>query len=149
MFTGSAERRDICSSAVFSRGVVLVFWVLSGLSLHAGIFTSAKKPDHLVLSPAQVELNGASEEHGLLVTAVMSDGSSLDVTDSARFTSKRPKVVSVSTNGICRPISGGEAEILVEFGGRSAKATIVARAVDKRPTPSFRQDVLPILTKTG
>src|SRR5436190_8893808 len=127
MFTGSVERRDICRSAVFSRGVVLLLWVVSGLSLHAGIFTSTKKPDHLILFPSQVELNGANEEHGLLVTAVMPDGSSLDVTDSARFTSKRPKVVSVSTNGICRPVSDGAAEIVAEFGGCRAKAAVVAR----------------------
>src|ERR1043166_2047793 len=81
--------------------------------------------------------------------AFMADGSSVDATGSARFSSKQPKIVSVSREGICQPVSDGQAEILVEFGGKSAKAIVTAREAKKSRVPSFRQEVLPILTKAG
>src|ERR1043166_8239515 len=81
--------------------------------------------------------------------AFMADGSSVDATGSARFSSKQPKIVSVSREGICEPVSDGQAEILVEFGGKSAKAIVTAREAKKSRVPSFRQEVLPILTKAG
>src|SRR5437762_8546415 len=85
----------------------------------------------------------------MLVTAVMADGSQIDVTDSARYSSKQPKVVSVSTNGICRPLADGVAQIVVEYAGRTERVSVTAKNSQAVGKPSFRQDVLPVLTKTG
>src|SRR5437762_7455936 len=85
----------------------------------------------------------------MLVTAVMADGSQIDVTDSARYSSKQPKVVSVSTNGICRPLADGVAQIVVEYAGRTERVSVTAKNSQAVGKPSFRQDVLPILTKSG
>lgn len=151
MFTKSGYRQNRRFAAAFQFGrICAVFLPFAlALSVDAAIFSSAKKPTHLVIQPSAIELQGARDEHALLVTAVMPDGIRLDVTDSARFTSKQPKIVSVTTNGLCRPVSDGVAQITVEYGGRTEKVSATARDSNIVPKPSFRQDVLPVLTKSG
>ena len=102
-----------------------------------------------MVQPSTLDLRGAKDEHGLLVTAVLTDGSQIDVTDLARFNSKQPNIVSVSTNGICRPVADGAAEIVVEYAGRSGKVNVTALDAKEVVVPSFRQDVLPVLTRAG
>src|SRR6266576_1759524 len=54
------------------------------------------KPNRLIVQPGTIELQGPEIEHGLLVTAVDSDGTTLDVTQQSRFISRQPKIISVS-----------------------------------------------------
>src|SRR5712675_221673 len=85
----------------------LSFLILAPLVAEAGLFSSSKKPARLIIQPSSIDLNGAKDQQGLLVTGVMQDGTEADVTESAHFKSKQPGIVSVSTNGICRPVSDG------------------------------------------
>jgi len=113
------------------------------------MFSSSKKPAKLLVYPSAIELRGARDEHRLFVTAVMSGGSQIDVSDSAHFLSKQPKIVSVSTNGVCRPIADGTAQISVGYAGRTESVSVTARDSTLISKPSFRRDVLPVLTKSG
>src|SRR5437868_5562630 len=88
----SVVRRFFCS-------LMALFW-LAAIPASAGLFSPSKKPSKLLVFPPTIELRGAGDEHCLLVTAVMPDGSQLDVTDSARFISKQPTLVAVTTNGL-------------------------------------------------
>src|SRR5882672_5341370 len=111
MFTIIGYCRKSRSVAASAMGCFQCFclgtFLLPSVSAHAGLFSSSKKPAQLVIQPPAIELHGAKDIQGLLVTAVMPDGSQIDVTDSARFSSKQPKIVSISTNGLCRPVSDG------------------------------------------
>ena len=84
----------------FSLGVVAA-GLLCCLTLlpSASGAVSAIKASRLLVQPVRIELNGASGEHGLLVTAVASDGRNVDVTAQAKFTSKDPQMITVTTNG--------------------------------------------------
>lgn len=111
--------------------------------------TPPVKAARLIVQPATLELRGAQAEHGLLVTAVTAEGRLADVTAAAKFTSRSPKIVAVDAKGSCRAVAQGRAEVEVSYNGRSAKVPVTATNTTHVPTPSFRQDVLPVLTKTG
>jgi len=102
-----------CRRAAFTRGA----------STHAAAF----KVTRLTVQPAAIELRGDGAEHGLLVTAWSADGRQTDVTAQARFTSRQPNFVNVSTNGNCRALADGSGEVLVEFGRKTATVVVTAR----------------------
>ena len=120
-------------------------------AMAGAVVLSAAEPDavRLVIQPANVELAGFREEHGFLVTAVRTDGSTMDVTDRVQFTSSRPDRVKISPAGLCRATEAGSAEITATFGGLRAVATVEAGKTAGPSEPSFRQEIVPILTRTG
>ena len=124
---------------------------LAGVSLRQSDAATAPaiKAAKLIVQPSVIELRGAQSDHGFIVTAVTADGSMFDVTARSKFSSKQPKVISVSTNAICHALADGQAEILVSFNGKTEKISVSATNTAEVKPPSFRQDVLPVLTKTG
>jgi hypothetical protein len=114
-----------------------------------GVADAAPRVSRLVVQPAEIGLRHAGDEHGILVTALAADDSKLDVTAQAKFVSRQPGIVSVTTNGVCRPVADGTAEVLVSFGGKTERVMVMVTNSSRQPTPSFRQDILPVLTKTG
>ena len=56
--------------------------------------SAAPKISKLIVQPSAVELNSAGDEHALLVTAVTSDGTTIDATAQAKFISKQPKPIA-------------------------------------------------------
>lgn len=102
----------------------------------------------LVVLPESIELNGAEDGHGILVTAVSRGGVQADVTKQARFFSSHPKVMTV-TNGACYAKGEGSAELMVEYGGKSQRIPVTVTGAAMRRPLSFRQDVEPVLTRAG
>jgi hypothetical protein len=107
------------------------------------------KPVQLIVHPAGFTLDGANDLHGLLVTAVTADGSRYDVTARAQFRSRQPQVITVSSNGLCQAVADGQGEIEVKFGDKTGKILVKALHASEHAAPSYRQDILPILTRTG
>ncbi len=101
--------RSLClasSLAMFLSSPVHAFW----------IFGSSDKPANLIVQPNALELRGANPEHGLLVTAVATDG---------------------------------RTEITVSYKGVSQKIPIHLADTTAIQPLSFRQDIIPILTRNG
>ncbi|MCA1595554.1 MAG: DUF1549 domain-containing protein, partial [Chloroflexi bacterium] len=67
--------------------------------------------------PASRELAKAGDTQPLLVTAHYSDGSSRDVTAMSRYVSSDDGVASVDENGQVTARHGGEAAVMVAYGG--------------------------------
>jgi len=103
----------------------------------------------LAIQPDHLELTGADREHGMVVLATRADGRVIDVTRRSTFSSAAAEVVAVDRAGKCRAISDGAGEIAVSFEGTIAKVPVTVRGMAEKVEPSFREDVLPILTKTG
>ena len=112
-------------------------------------FAAVPRVSKLVVTPSDMELRGADDEHGLIVTAVTTDGATIDVTSQARFTSKQPQVATVSANGICRPETDGRTELMVSFAGKTERVAVIVTNSARESVPSFRQDVLPVFTRLG
>ena len=109
---------------------------------------SALKIVRLTGEPAVVELSGPGVDHGILVTADAEDGRRLDVTRDASIVSSNPKIVSAE-GGRLLAVSDGEVEIEIRHAGRTAKIKAVATGTGTPSVPSFRNEVVPVLTRYG
>ena len=132
----------------FARGFSLLF-VLAALALPAFAAAHSFKTSRLIVEPPTFTLDGPQSRHGLLVTAISPDGSAHDVTARASYSTKQPKLLGVSTNGACRALADGRAELLVSFGGKSEKIAVIITNTALARAPSFRQDIEPVLTRSG
>ncbi len=122
----------------------LVLLVVVG-SLAAQDFKAAR----LVAHPPVLDLSGVTAEHSVIVTALDNSGSATDVTSQARYASSRPELIAISTNGSVRALADGVAEIVIQFGGKSVKVPVTARGTQIKSSISFRQDIEPVLTRSG
>ncbi len=127
-------------------GRALLFWV-AFLAFFSVWHVSAAS--RLLVTPERLELRGGEKQHGLLVTLVGADGHATDVTLKCKLTSSAPLVATVDQMGQVRALTDGQAEISISYAGNSAKAIVTNRDTAKAGVPSFRQDIEPILTKSG
>ena len=109
---------------------------------------TAPKPISLLVQPSSLELKGADVRHGLLVTAVYPDNRKADVTASSHFSVGDTNILRFA-NGLCEAVKAGAGEVVVEFGGLTSRVAVAAAPFAKDPGPSFRQDIVPALTRFG
>jgi hypothetical protein len=98
----------------------------------------------LTILPGNVELNGPEARHQLLAEET-ADGRQEDVTKSVKWTSSNPAVARVDAAGLVTPVGDGTA--VITAGG--AKAAVRVSQMKKPFVWSFRNDVIPVLTKAG
>jgi len=102
----------------------------------------------LTAEPATVDLHGSGADHGFLVSADTEDGRRLDVTRDAVCTSSAPAIVAVD-GGRVKAVADGEAEIKVTYSGQTATFKVVSVEAATAVAPSFRHEVVPVLTRYG
>ncbi len=109
----------------------------------ANLAVGAAQPVSLQITPTSPSF-AAGTVQMFHVIATYTDGSTQDVTASARFTSSNPGVVRLDGNGAATGIRPGSAQVTVTFAGLSAmtqtvmvtNATLVSMAVTP-PNPQF------------
>ena len=109
--------------------------------LFAGVTHAA---DSLSILPPRVDLNGPEARHQLLAEATAA-GRQEDVTRTVPWTSSNPAVATVDATGLVTPISDGDATITAG----DAHASVHVRNAKAPFVWSFRNDVIPVLTKIG
>jgi hypothetical protein len=114
--------------------------ILATLSLSAA--------PQLSILPARVELATSESRHQLLAEA-FENGVNQDWTRNAKWTSSNPAVVKVSPSGELSPVSDGTAQITAEHNGIKASAAVTVKNAKAPFQWSFRNHVIPVLTKTG
>jgi hypothetical protein len=102
----------------------------------------------LAVEPAGVELLGKGTDHGLLVSADDENGRRLDVTREASIVSSNPAIISVA-DGRLVARADGEVEVTVTHAGKTATIKAVATGTAAASAPSFRNEVVPVLTRYG
>ncbi len=145
----------------FSRTLSLACLLLLSVSTARGADVSpraakAQEPQgalqSLAVHPAQVVLQGPRSAQQLVVLGVYADGKQWDLTRQARFNPSPGDIVRVE-EGMAFPARDGEAEIKVEWQGKSAVARVrvhlVAQGVDAETPASFGTEIIPLLTKLG
>ncbi len=110
-----------------------------------GILSAA---DNLTILPSTIELNGPEARHHLLAQVALGDHQE-DWTRKTEWRSSNPKVAIVDANGEVRPMSDGEVTITATAVGHSASATVRVKNWQVPYTWSFRNDVIPVMTKVG
>ncbi len=102
----------------------------------------------LAIQPGSVELNGPEARQQLLAEASLPDHQE-DWTRKAEWRSSNPKVAIVDATGELRPIGDGDATITAVTNGRTATAVVHVKNSQTPHTWSFRNDVIPVMTKVG
>ena len=105
------------------------------------------------LLPAEVTLRGPQAAQRFILEATFADGHNEDLTAKAQFRSSDARVVTIDKNGVARAAGDGEAVITAVVAGagasRPATARIVVQDAEKPLSWSFRNHVLPVMTKAG
>jgi hypothetical protein len=131
-------------------------WVVVAASLvchqpgRAGEVATGVKPSvRLEVYPAEIRLFGPEALQRLVVLEVGPDGARLDVTPEAKLASLSPERVKVDPDGAIRPVADGSGVLVVRHGlAQAIVLAHVARAALPRAI-SFRNEVIPALTKLG
>jgi hypothetical protein len=118
------------------------------LALLAAACSVLSAAESLAILPGTVELSGPEARQHLLAEASLSDHQE-DWTRKVEWRSSNPKVAIVDANGEVRPMDDGQATITATANGRSATATVRVKDSQTPYNWSFRNDVIPVMTKVG
>lgn len=102
----------------------------------------------LLVEPPQAELVGNLARVQLSTTTVQG-GRDVDVTRTAKFESLTPDLLTVSPRGLIAPKADGVGRVRVSAGEKSVEVAVTVKGVTPIPAVSFREDVIPILTRSG
>lgn len=116
----------------------LFLLLASGLALAA----------NLSVLPSSAELRGPEARHQFLAEAAL-DGHQEDWTRTAAWTSSDPNIATVDQTGLVTPVSDGAVTITAKAQGESASATVRVKGAKAPFTWSFRNHVIPVMTKIG
>jgi hypothetical protein len=103
----------------------------------------------LQLLPMEVTLTGPHARQQLLVFE--DEGGQLqgDLTAQSKFTSSNPVIAAVDQAGVVRPLADGDAVIVATHNGRQASTRVKVVKAKQPDTWSFRNHVIPVLTRGG
>jgi hypothetical protein len=111
-------------------------------SAHAGLRA-------LVVHPAALDLSGPRAVGRLGVLGEFADGRRRDLSRTATFTSRAPRVAAVEPGGVVRPVGNGATVVSVTAGGKSVRVPVRVRGAAAETPVSFTREVVPVLTRAG
>ncbi len=126
--------------------LIAIVWVIVVTS-----FTGLSKAEDLArieVYPARVVFDSPRREIHPIVTGFADDGSTRDLTRTARFTSGDPRV-AVSAGHLIQPAGNGVTTVVVLAEGQTATIEVVVDHFDRLEPVSFRNEALAGLTKAG
>jgi hypothetical protein len=110
----------------------------------------APGPETVVVSPEAAVLTGPRARVRLLVAGRWADGSLRDLTGSAEFAAADgPRVVAVSPDGTVSGVADGTGAVVVRAAGRTVRVAVTVRGSGSPTPPSFRNEVMAVLARTG
>ncbi len=128
--------------------VVLLLLGAIALTLRS-VFDDPAAIVRIEVQPAAVTLSGRDPRHGTLVTGWRADGLQVDLTAQTKFYSHAPAVVTAGPDGTLTALADGDALVTAQVGKAVAEQRVTVREMAKPGLISFRDDVLPVLTKAG
>jgi hypothetical protein len=120
-----------------------ISFLFASLLASSGLFAAG-----LSILPHSAVLNGPEARHQFLAEASVGDHQE-DWTRAAAWTSSDPKVATVDNAGLVTPLSDGSVTITAKAQGQSASAAVSVKGAKAPFTWSFRNHVIPVLTKVG
>ncbi len=122
--------------------------------MEGAIAETAPAPEsvkELIVEPAELQLTTPYAYAQLIVTAVMEDGSTVDVTRLCEIDS--PDWTTVTARGLIRPVANGSAKVTVRYGQQTQTIDVTASNVGgdgaDHGAVDFIRDVSPLLSRLG
>jgi len=101
----------------------------------------------LKVLPAELSLTGPNDKQAVIVVADESGKVVADLTARAKFTSSNPAVATVDAQGLVKAAGDGTATITATHEGKQVIAQVHVSKTKEPVTWSFRNQVIPMLTK--
>ncbi len=115
----------------------------------ASAVSVGEDPSQIAVDPPQATLVGTFARTQIRVSGHDADGRPIDLTRDATYECLSPSVLAVTATGEVRPLADGSGAIRVKHGERSVEIAVAVSGVGARPTVSFREDLIPVLSKAG
>ncbi|MDB6028878.1 MAG: hypothetical protein JWM68_5101, partial [Verrucomicrobiales bacterium] len=122
--------------------------LLSVCCLGAFIANAAFAAESMMVIPQQFTLTGKSAHQLLIVETVQDKRLIGQITNDVTFASSDPKVLKIE-NGVALPVANGTATIVAKVGKKTAKAEVTVDKMDQPFEWNFRNQVQPVLAKSG
>jgi hypothetical protein len=127
---------------------LLAVLILPGLAAAQEKLPDGAKVAKLEARPAAVKLTGPFAYSQILITATLDSGEQVDATRLAKFELVK-QLVSISPNGLVRPITDGEGTIFVSVADKKLEIPLSVSGSKSDAPISFVKDVQPVLSKLG
>jgi hypothetical protein len=115
--------------------------------------SAATTAESIVISPAEIRLDGNFERVQLLVTQADESGktsvTSADLTSEATFITAEPSIATVDEHGQLVAVGNGESKLTIKVGDTSIETVVVVSGIAEFPATEFVRDIAPILSKAG
>jgi hypothetical protein len=111
--------------------------------------TSLATLARIEILPAAIAIAGPHNGQRLLVEGTFADGHQEDMTGRSTITITDVKIASVNHDGVVLPLGGGATTIAATVQGHRATAPLSVKGYWAATAWSFRNDVLPVMTKVG
>ena len=102
----------------------------------------------LAVEPASITLAGPFAAVQLVVLGRYADGSTVDLTRTARI-EPAAAIVSVAPGGLVRPLADGNGGLRVIHGAAAVEVPVTVAGATSMPHVDFVRDVNPVLSKLG
>ena len=102
----------------------------------------------LVAYPERIELGSKYDSQLVVAMTRMEDGCTQDVSTTANYRIAEPSIARVQ-DGILVPTGEGKTELIIEYEGQSTSVPVVVTNAKAKRELTFRNDVLPVLTRVG
>lgn len=111
--------------------------------------TSLAQLAKIVIFPSSISITGQRYSQRLLVEGTFADGHQEELTSRAQIAISDAMVAAADTDGVVIPRGDGQATATATIQGHRASAPLIVRDYSTAPIWSFRNDVLPVMTKMG
>jgi hypothetical protein len=99
--------------------------------------------------PSSIAIEGPKYSQRVIVEGTFVDGRQEELSSRATLSISNPKVAKIDKDHIVLPQADGRATITAAVQGHRASAALVVGDYSTATTWSFRNDVLPVMTKVG
>ena len=103
----------------------------------------------IAILPSSISITGPRYSQRLLVEGTFADGHQEELTSRARIAISDAKIATADKDDVVFPQGDGQATVTVTVQGHRATAPLIVKDYSTASIWSFRNDVLPVMTKMG
>jgi len=123
--------------------------VVAGKATAKAQETSLARLTKIAVLPASIAMTGPHAAQRIVVEGTFADGHEEDLTSRATLAISNASVAKVDPGAVVHPAADGEAQLSATVQGHRATASLKVTEFATATAWSFRNDVLPVMTKVG